>query len=291
MTQGPFRQTTGGGDVQLPLLPADRRLSQLGDNGLPNGTLNVSPFGYTTRLRVYIDSNNNGTFDESEAYRDVETWMGVAVDQSMSANEKSPVEVTGPTGGLAMGFGMQNGFLGYSQNGNAFDQGLLPAPLFNTATFNASPYRPFFADFAVKNRGNVNLWNLRAGQRASRFNEPTPADIAFYQLRSTTVDPLQGIFSFGADPRLGVMPQIVTSLDANLDASWQTYLSRTTPDNALLNTLDGTANTPTIYQQYYAQLGGKHTLHKPRVGDPVDSGPCSASRTSRRRSRSRPIWP
>jgi hypothetical protein len=268
---GATQVTTGGGDVQLPQLAADRRISSVGNNGLPSGNPVISPFGYTTRLRVYIDSNNNGQYDDTEAFRDVETWLGVAVDQSLSANEKSPVEITGPTGGLAMGFGMQNGFLGYGQGTGAFPQGLLPAPLFS-GTFQDSPYKPFFASFAVKNSGNVNMWDLRAAQRASSSSTGSPT--AFYQLRSTTVDPLQGIFSFGADPGLGVMPQVVTSLDANLDTAWDAFFqSGSAATNPLLNSIDpATTGAPTIYQQYYAGLGGKHTLHKPRVGDPVDSG-------------------
>ncbi|MES2460213.1 MAG: hypothetical protein V4671_06500 [Armatimonadota bacterium] len=270
----PTQVPTSGGAVQLPQLAADRRISALDPNtGLPTGAQDIAPFGYTTRLRVYIDSDNDGLYDDNEAFRDVETWMGVGVDQSLSANEKTPVEVTGPTGGLAMGFGMQNGFLGYGQGANAFQQGLLPSPLFNTATFQDSPYKPFFASFAVKNSGNVNMWNLRAAQKASISSLGAPT--SFYQLRSTTVDPLMGIFAFGADPALGtgVMPQIVTSLDANLDSSWDAFFGAATPTNALQNIVDPTATpTRTIYQQYYAGFGGKHTLHKPKVGDPVDSG-------------------
>ncbi len=106
------------------------------------------PSGYSNRIRVFIDSNGNSTYDTSsgsrEAMRSFVFTMGVAVDQHLV--------VTTPTVDLSA-----------LANGTAFTTGV---PGTATSTFN--PRSPFwsglFAPFSVTNEGNVNLLNPRVAK-------------------------------------------------------------------------------------------------------------------------------
>lgn len=259
----------GNGPVQLPRGLGNRKL-QVWNGSNFNGGGSVTPFGYTTRMRVYVDANGNGVWDSQngeEPYRVVELWLGVPVDMGLRATE-SPVDL----GALPAGFGIQNGNLGYGGTFDASEQaGLAPPPL-------RQPYSPFFRPFTIQNTGNVNLWNLRASQRVELPSSTSPgtgSQNVPFGMRSETVDPRFGILSFGADPnnRLftpNVMPQVVTSLDRSYDAAWDTWF-RTGTDPVLRTLMDAPADGLTVYQRYYAPFGGRHTLHKPRPGAPTPS--------------------
>ena len=259
----------GNGPVQLPRGIGNRKLQVWNGSGF-NGGGSITPYGYTSRMRVYVDANGNGVWDSQngeEPYRVVELWLGVPVDMGLRSTE-TPVDL----GALPAGFGIQNGNLGYGGTLDASEQaGLAPPPL-------RQPYAPFFRPFTIQNTGNVNLWNLRASQRVEAPTTPTPGtglqSIPF-GMRSETVDPRFGILSFGADPnsRLfapNLMPQVVTSLDRSYDAAWDTWF-RTGSDPVLRTLMDSNANGMTVYQRYYAPFGGRHTLHKPRPGAPSPS--------------------
>jgi hypothetical protein len=255
----------------------------------PAGANTIAPFGYTTIVRIYVDSEKHGHYEAGDAYRDVEVWMGVPVDMRMASVE-SPVEV-GSANGLTMGFGEQDGLLGYEPNGGQFAQGLLPTPLYDTTLFGGAaftqsaqavgnnnvvtPFSPFFHNFVIQNQGNVNFWNLRAGQRAdTNESDPTGSTYSYYQLRSTSVDGVQGIDAAGMDPSaaLGnVMPQIVTSLDLNLDKAWNTYWQNVTFAQSTITSGGTSVNSdlPEAWQNYYQYFGGKHTFHKARPGSPT----------------------
>ncbi len=247
---------TTDGPIQLP-----RRVS--GDPWprplvSPNGRT-VVPFGYSTRVRIFVDSNDNGLPDADEPFRDVEVWSGVPVDMGLRSVQ-SPVDL----GGLPGGFGQQNGLLGYGAGSAAFQSGFLPDPLSPNPSVLQPPYKPFFKDLTILNTGNVNLYNLRASQRVEAPNAANPGtgrEFFYFGLRSGTVDPNFGILSVSADPNAGLAtsnlaPNVVTSLDRSFDAAWDSILANNLPAG--------------IYDTYYRGFGGRHTLHKARVGSTVE---------------------
>lgn len=248
------------GPVQLPRGIANRQLRSASD-----ASLWLTPFGYTTRLFLYVDSNSDGQLNLAqntagttgagtqqssgvdyrnpdiaaargnyeEAYREFEVWMGVPVDLKLRA-----VESVVDLGSVAHGFGMQNGLLGYGQG--SLPQGFVPAPL-------PTAYGQFFKTVTIQNTGNTNLWNLRANQRFLDVAGGTlvPRSLT---MRSDLVNPGFGIASFGADPNLNdpliganAMVQIATSLDTNFDPVY-------------------------AVEALFAPFAGRHTLHKPKPG-------------------------
>ncbi len=243
------------GPVQLPRNVTDRQIQAGGQPA-------IVPFGYTARLIVYIDANNNGKLNlatnvanansgidpnnpdierqgTEEAYREFEVWMGVPVDMKLVAQE-SLVDL----GTLSHGFGMQNGLLGYNNTALpvGLQQGFFP-PLLGPVQ---GGYNPFFQNFTVQNRGNVNLYNVRAAQRYVAYDAQRRPFVQSLLMQSDVVNQSFGIAAFGADPNpaLNGVTQVATSLDPNLDESW--------------NTITGAAGYPEVY----AQFAGKHTLHK-----------------------------
>ncbi|HVK06425.1 MAG TPA: hypothetical protein VM490_23340 [Armatimonadaceae bacterium] len=256
------------GPIQLPrdTGTTPRLLRPQTGPGAFGGDAVVSPYGYTTRMKVYIDSNGNGIWDNAEAYREFETWMGVPVDIQLKQKD-GVIALTGKGGaGLEHGFGIENGLLGY---GNVLAPlpgsatfGFLPPPMPNLAG-GANGYQDFFKTFSVTSESNVNLWNVRASQRIS--NQPDGANYFYYGMVSDSVDPRYGILAAGADPvgynPSGLMPQVVTSLDRIFDGAWDT-LSAATPQLNVPIAQGG----PTRYQRFYQGFGGRHTLHKPRPG-------------------------
>lgn len=252
------------GPVQLPRGLSNRRLGG-----------RITPFGYTSRLLVFVDSNGNGVLDlasstrasntgvdynhpgvsaqinpQEEAYREFEVWTGVPVDLRLKS-----IDTVIDVGTLPHGFGVQNGLLGYSPGSGPLPPGFVPPPLSNLpppapGVRPTNPYASFYRSFTIQNVGNTNLWNLRAAQRYQEIR-PTGSIIRQTGLRSDLVDSLFGISSFGADPNLpGPYPNfthITTSLDQPFDAFWA---------------------TDPFYGTYVAPFGGRHTLHKPRPGAP-----------------------
>ncbi len=245
--------TTSSGPVQLPRDLNQRQLVRL--NG---GGATISPFGYTTRIRVFVDSNPNGVWDINEAYREAEVWVGVPVDMSMKA-----VQTQVDLGGLPQGFGIGNGPLGYGLGSFPQNTGFLPPPL-PQAGASQNYYEKFFKPFTIQNTGNVNLYNLRASQKFS--NNLTGANFLYFGMLSDTANPLFGLMAAGADPNasIGVRPQVVTSLDQVYDGLLDAAVAAT-PDFQL-RTDPANASSPTRYQKYYAGFGGAHTLHKPLPG-------------------------
>jgi hypothetical protein len=247
------------GPLQLPRGVGSRRL--------PNQR--ITPFGYTARLLVYIDSNGNGQWDSSgtpggttnpasgvdvnaqnvvgrtgqEAYREFEVWMGVPVDMKMAAVE-SVVDV----GALPHGFGLQNGLLGYG----ATNPGFVPPPF--PVPGAVSPYSNFFKPFTIQNQGNVNLYNVRAAQQTAVVNRSNNTlALQNMALLSDLVNPRFGIAALGVDPLWAStitngISHVVTPLDREFDTAWNTAL--------------GAAG----YPEFYARFAGKHTLHKAKPG-------------------------
>ncbi len=265
------------GPIQLPRGVDSRRLTILNPDTANTGTLRptqnptIVPFGYTVRLMVYYDQNENGRWDgpanvvsqfgvdpnnpqintannTEEAYRVFEVWFGVPVDIRLRTQE-SVIDV----GALAHGFGQQNGLMGYGVGSNPLNLGIAPPPL---APLN-NPYSGFFRTYHVQNEGNVNLWNLRAAQFAmvpqNNYRLPLPLI-----LQSDTVDSRFGLSAAGKDPRVnsgGLVPQVLTSLDAPYDAVWNSLIASTTYPTEL-----------TAYKQQLLSFGGRHTLHKQKAG-------------------------
>ncbi len=248
------------GPVQVPRDTSanPRQLVQMAGNTYTNQAV-VTPYGYTSQMRVYVDSNNNGVWDANEAYRQFELWMGVPVNIELEQAGDNPIDLKG----VAHGFGIQNGLLGYQNVPAPLPQfGFLPPPL-PTLAGGANGYEQFFKTFTVVSKSNVNLWNLRASQKISPNTDGSQYN--YYAMVSETVDPRFGIMATSADPTgynaPGLMPQVVTSLDRFFDASW----SALTAASPLFN-IPVSAGGPTRYQAFYQNLGGRHTLHKPRVG-------------------------
>lgn len=275
------------GPVQLPRGVAVRtiRVDPTGNrNTIASNPATLVPWGYTTRLLVYVDSNSNGRLDLGnagsnpnlaasgfnpnnpginaqsdieEAYREVEVWVGVPADIRLGRVEQT-IDLSAPLG-LPHGFGAQNGLLGYNPGGNApLNLGFAPPPLFDLTLFSgAGPYDPFFKTFNVRNDGNVNLWNVRTASRAAVLQRDLNGALNFaespLQLRSSVVDPRFFLWSVGKDPLVnaaGAVPNLVTSLDLPYDGEW---------------------NTRTLAAGYpldYRRFSGRHTAHKARVGDP-----------------------
>ena len=272
----------GDGKVQLPRGIANRNLHVYNPGtGLFDGNQTITPFGYTTRIKIYVDAGQPGTadnrqWDPGEPYRIVEVWTGVPVDMGLKSNE-SPVDL----GALPAGFAQQNGLMGYL-NGGTNNPGFLPDPIGRLGVGAVAPYDSFFKKLTIQNTGNVNLYNLRAGQRFESLTTPTGAInnqfgtgnyFWYFGLTSATVDPRFGILSVGADPALtanatftpaNIMPQVVTSLDRQFDAAWDAYYQTVPWLNQHIDNGSGGVTTP--YLRYYQMLGGRHPLHKARPG-------------------------
>lgn len=269
-------------------IPSVETATVQGPLQLPRGIANrqftddrLTPFGYTTRMFVYIDSNNDGRLNLSvnalntnngvdysnpdlgrqagyeEAYREFEVWTGVQIDMKLKS-----VEETIDVGALPHGFGLQNGVLGYNNDAfNAFP-GLKPgffSPLFGLYT---GGYGTFFKNFNIQNTGNVNLWNVRAAQRSRAYNSQNNTfSLRDLGLLSDNVDPRFGINAFGVDPTLtnpifgdSSVNHVVTSLDPNLDTAWDQITAGT-----------GSSYSPQV-QEFYRRFSGMHTFHKAKAG-------------------------
>jgi hypothetical protein len=291
---------TNPGPVQLPRNLASRELRILDNNGIATGQRAITPYGYTARMYVFLDYNNTGTLlptnvqqritgidpnnrqtttsgAVTKAYREFEMAFGVPVDMGLKVVE-SDIDL----GQLGHSFGMQNGLMGYGSGAGPYLPGLLPSPLFDTTgafpNNTLAPYDKFFKKFTVTNTGNVNMWNLRASQRieVASGNPQTYAwgsgdSFTYFGLRSDTVDGRHGILAVGADPLVpllgqpNLMPQVVTSLDRQYDAAWDQYL-QTGPAMFSAPYVQPILAGQSPYQLYYQSLGGRHTLHKARVG-------------------------
>lgn len=275
------------GNTQLPRGLSSRDLRQYNPgSGLFDGNYAITPFGYTSRLRVFVDfgsgnvnNNYNGRWEDGEPFRIVEVWTGVPVDMGLKSTE-SPVDL----GALPAGFGIQNGLMGY-QSGASNNPGFLPDPIgrLNPADPNdRAPFDKFFKKMTIQNVGNVNLYNLRAAQKTETLTDVDVQDVKFFGyfgLVSETVDSRYGIQAVGADPSLTanvpytpatLMPQVVTSLDRQFDAAFNNYLqAQSTLPTSWLSQVTDTGQT--VYQRYYAGLAGRHTLHKPSVGSATPS--------------------
>ncbi|WP_394793181.1 hypothetical protein [Armatimonas sp.] len=276
----------GEGKTQLPRGLAGRDLRQYNQaSNVFTGGYGITPFGYSSRLRVFVDNgsgnaqnNNNGRWDDGEPFRFVEVWAGVPVDMGLKSAE-TPLDL----GALPAGFGIQNGLMGY-QYGSASNPGVLPDPIGRLAPTVAAPYDKFFKKMTIQNIGNVNLYNLRAAQTTQQLTTNDVTDTnnfrwSYFGLTSETVDSRYGIMAVAADPALTVnpgytpaqvMPQVVTSLDRAFDAAWVAYLANPAlPATAWMhqpNVDDGNGGFTTAYLKYYAMMAGRHTLHKPQVG-------------------------
>ncbi len=270
------------GPVQLPRGIANRviRAADASGNITATSPITLTPWGYTARLLVYVDSNGDGKFDRGtqntvtaaggvdpnnpdisrqsnieEACREVEVWVGVPVDIRMKSVEEV-VDLTAALG-LPHGFGQQNGLLGYTGDGaDPLGLGFGPPPL-------TLAYDNFFKTANVRNDGNVNLWNVRAARRAAVLQGSAFVE-RFLQMRSNLVDQKFHIAAFGRDPLVttfgtdpitgnpygpgGLIPNLVTSLDEPYDQNW--------------NAATGAAGYPADY----ARFSGRHTLHKARPG-------------------------
>ena len=294
---GPIQLPRGNKGVE------SRDLYTLDTNGLSTGQRAITPYGYTVLMSAFIDYDGSGNLSPvgaqvrntgrdpnnpqaypvgtvAKAYREFEMSFGVPIDMNMKVVE-SEIDL----GKLPHSFGIQNGLLGYNPGGPAaFAPGLLPSPLFNPAGFpntTTAPYNQFFKKFTIQNIGNVNFWNLRASQR-TEISDGTPNYngwgsgnlLTYFGLRSPTVDQRQGILAFGADPNTllaagfnqpNLMPLVVTSLDRQFDAAWDNYIQNGPPSfsNPYIQPV-GVGLSP--YQNYYKNMAGRHTLHKPRVG-------------------------
>ena len=281
------------GPVQLPRRSGNvppRLLYAYDNNGnLVNQTL--APFGYTTRMVVFVDSDGSGRLNPPQAttrnsgrsrsapvattatydlkpYREFEVWAGVPVDTSMKV-----VESVIDTGSLPHGFGQQNGLLGYNQGGANYRPAFLPPPLYDTGVLTSAPYSAFFKKFTVQNTGNVNLWNVRASQRIEfPIAGSTPGSgnpFQYLAMKSDLVDPRFGILAQGADPNLASVPQVVTSLDPQYDLLWDNYIKSgpiSGPYTAISDPSDPNPAQTSPYYRYFRKFGGMHTFHKPRVG-------------------------
>lgn len=237
------------GPLQLPRSTGGLYPRALLDGATNNPT--IAPYGYTTMVRIFVDSSGDGKWTAGEAYRDVEVWSGVAVDLGLESGQSDNAPALVDLGRLPAGFGMQNGLLGYGQGSPYQQSGFLPTPL-------STAYGNFFKPFTVKNVGNVNLWNLRASQKVQApFAPPatygTNNNFYYFGMKSRNVEGRFGVMAVGADPlgsmvQPNVMPQIVTSLDQSFDGAWDSLLQ---------------ANLPApIYNRDYAPFQGRHMLKK-----------------------------
>lgn len=280
----PFTQD---GRVQLPRGLANRDLRTYNTgSGLFDGPYAITPFGYTSQVRVFVDEgsgnvnqDNDGKWEDGEPFRIVEVWTGVPVDMGLKSNE-TPVDL----GALPAGFGIQNGVMGYRTLAPN-NPGFLPDPIGRlnpTDPNNRSTFDKFFKKMTIQNIGNVNLYNLRSAQKTEVLTDTNVSSVNFFSyfgLVAETVDSRYGILAVGADPLLAanapytpanLMPQVVTSLDREFDTAFDAYLAAQAgnPASWLAQVTD---NGQTVYQRYYAGMAGRHTLHKPAVGSATPS--------------------
>ena len=194
--------------------------------------------GYHTRVRVFVDSNQNGQWDNGEAYRDVDLQSGVLADLSTSI-----VQNTTDIGIVPQGFGLNTDT--YAGLGPFLPTGY---------PFITPPgkYTNFFKAVTVHNNGNVNLVNAQFDQKvyvypAPTTNLPLPNPPNTITLLSESVDPTGGINAFD---KFGITG--LTSAGADR------YLVRTSLDHDLV----ATTQNPAVANAYPGA-----TFHKARVGD------------------------
>lgn len=271
---------TDGDSVVTPYGYTTRMLAMVDYDGTgrltqPGVQLRNSGINPTSPTRSFTTSTG-----VAKAYREFELAFGIPIDMSAKVVE-SVVDV----GKLSHGFGVQNSLLGYGVGPATYQPGFLPSPLFNATAFpnnyrtdangnyvpNA-PYNRFVKKFTVQNTGNTNLWNLRATQRTevpggAGYVPGSGFPFNYFGMRSTTVDPNFGVLAVGADPnanlpQANVMPQVITSLDKPYDAAWNDYVQTGPASPGFVGLPSALDPTISVYQAYYAQLGGRHTLHK-----------------------------
>lgn len=122
-------------------------------------THDTYPMGYVSRRqRIYVDSNHNHQYDDGEAYRYLNTYVGVPVDMNTTI-ETSTVDL----GKLPQSLGVQT---------NAFTSLDAFAPYRTSAQVatKVPGFVNFFKPLDIRNRGNVNLLNVHLDQKLIAAN-------------------------------------------------------------------------------------------------------------------------
>jgi hypothetical protein len=216
------------------------------------------PQGYVATARVYVDSAGNGRYIPGEAYRDIQVWVGVQVDQSMHMDSTTLDE-----GAVPAGFG-----LWYPSNATW-------NPFYNPAGLVNPLYTPEYKQFEIHNVGNVNMLNVHLDQMIGANNGSGGAVSALPPM------------AMSSDTN-SIYAGIPFTDDANGDLSG-TQANGTIPFPLVRTSFDYFDPTATIsssgwsdplntYLPNPAELSGSKlatpgpTLHKPRVGDDPTNG-------------------
>jgi hypothetical protein len=200
--------------------------------GVATGVAN----GYHTRVRVFVDSNQNSVWDFGEAYRDVDLQSGVLADMSTSI-----VENTTDVGAVPQGFGLHTD--AYSDLGSFLPPG---DPFVSPAVSTPGNYGQFFKPVTVHNNGNVNLVNAQFDQRIYQYPAGNPRQDLSIALLSEGVDNTASIQAYDNAQLTGTKRYLVrTSIDHDLTAIVQ---------------------NPVVAGKYPGA-----TFHKSRVGDGAPS--------------------
>ncbi len=189
---------------------------------------NDFPMGYIAQMRLFVNSNNNGRYDDGEAYRDTQVYTGVPVDMSTQIANR-----TVDLGKLPQSFGVQT----------------QPYALIGSFTPYNPNYQQFFKQLNVQNTGNVNLLNIHFDQKIDAGGgtfTPLP-------LLSGPLDALSGISAYDTAGVTG--PRTLTLPGTGV--SEEPFLLRTNVDT----------DTIAAYGHNPGLTTTTATFHKARVGD------------------------
>ena len=126
-------------------IPLTSGISRLNSNGT------FVPNGYVATAHIFVDSNGNGKFSRSDAYRDIQLWVNVPPDIKATV-----VEPTLDVGSVPAGFGIENPI------GGPAGKSVLWTP-YNTDG-SKSIYSPWYRSFTVHQLSNINWYNMHLDQ-------------------------------------------------------------------------------------------------------------------------------
>lgn len=216
------------------------------------------PEGYNARRqRVYVDTNRNGSYDEGEAYRFVNTYLGVPVDMTTTV-ENSTVDL----GKLPQSTGIQtDAFNGV--RGDQYDAlgTFMPYDMLNSQGKYPPRFRKFFQPLTILNRGNVNLLNVHLDQKVNLDKNGAASGTDSLKFFSDTLDSQTYIPAFDfagiSGPRSGGPDYFL--LRSSLDTDLVQAYGR---NPGIVSNNNGAA--PGLSAEYPSA-----TFHKARVSTPL----------------------
>ncbi len=233
------------------------------------------PQGYVATAHVFVDTGQHHRFIPGDAYRDVQVWVGVPVDMSMSIDEQ-----TTDVGNVPAGFGLNTPTAGTNAAYGKWSPLASGSTLTSSSVPNASAFQNYYKTVTVHNKGNVNLLNVRFDQLISG---PDVSGTNYDgSTKTPTVGPFLTLFSDENE-----LPYVVTNQSTWFDSL--SYIPSYDNTAALLrgdssqppvlirSSIDSDVYTPNPDEFDLAgnssggRLFNNATIHKPRPGDANDT--------------------